>query len=546
MLTSPHNFVDDSVLGWLPTDAIVRPWSDAELAEMLHDLRSPVTVVANGEIAGLSTGVPAGSSGDGAAPVVAWASPCRMERLGDPSWIRDYGTRYAYYGGSMANGISSVAMVEALGRAGMLGFFGAAGLGPAEVEAALDELARLPEGTPFGCNLIHSPSETALEAAVADLYIRRGVRYVEASAYLRLTLPIVRYRVVGIQEGADGTITVPNRVIAKVSRVEIASKFLAPPPEDMLRALVTAGDLTEDQAALAARIPVAQDLTAEADSGGHTDRRPAIALLPTMMALRDRFQEQYGYAAPLRVGLGGGISTPASAAAAFAMGAAYIVTGSVNQACVESGSSDVVRRMLAEAGQADIAMAPAADMFEMGVDVQVLKRGTMFSMRAAKLYQLYQQYPSVDAIPAEERARLEKQIFQTSTEEFWAGTKAFWMNRDPSQVERAEKEPRHKMALLFRAYLGQASRWANQGVPERKMDYQVWCGAAMGAFNEWVRGTCLDAPGNRHAAAVGLNILYGAAVLHRANQLRTQGVNLPPAATRIVPRSLEEFEEYPR
>ena len=66
------------------------------------------------------------------------------------------------------------------------------------------------------------------------------------------------------------------------------------------------------------------------------------------------------------------------------MGAAFVVTGSVNQACIESGSSDIVRKMLAEASQADVTMAPAADMFEMGVKVQVLKRGTMFAMRGAE------------------------------------------------------------------------------------------------------------------------------------------------------------------
>ncbi len=81
------------------------------------------------------------------------------------------------------------------------------------------------------------------------------------------------------------------------------------------------------------------------------------------------------------------------------MGAAYVVTGSVNQACVESGTSDAVRKMLAEAGQADVTMAPAADMFEMGVKVQVLKRGTMFAMRAAKLYELYRAYPSLGSDP---------------------------------------------------------------------------------------------------------------------------------------------------
>jgi trans-AT polyketide synthase, acyltransferase and oxidoreductase domains len=60
----------------------------------------------------------------------------------------------------------------------------------------------------------------------------------------------------------------------------------------------------------------------------------------------------------LRLGLGGGIATPASAAAAFAMGADYLVTGTVNQACVESGTCDTVRQMLAETRQADITMAP--------------------------------------------------------------------------------------------------------------------------------------------------------------------------------------------
>src|SRR5213075_3467264 len=100
-------------------------------------------------------------------------------------------------------------------------------------------------------------------------------------------------------------------------------------------------------------------------------------------------------------GAAGGIGTPAAAAAAFAMGAAYVVTGSINQACTESGSSDVVRKMLAAAEQADVAMAPAADMFEMGVKVQVLKRGTMFGVRSAKLYEAYHGHASLEAIPAE-------------------------------------------------------------------------------------------------------------------------------------------------
>ena len=428
-----------------------------------------------------------------------------------------------------------------MSRAGLLGFFGAAGLSPQTVESAIDRLTRSLPDSAYGFNLIHSPNEPLLEAAVADLYVRRSIKLVEASAYLGLTLPLVRYRVHGIHRDAAGQIVTPNRIIAKVSRVEVASKFFAPPPAEMLRDLVAAGDLTAQQAELAGKVPVAQDVTAEADSAGHTDNRPAITLLPTLLALRDRYQKQYDYSHPLRVGAAGGISTPASAAAAFTMGAVYIVTGSVNQACVESGSSDLVRQMLAEAEQADTIMAPAADMFEMGVKVQVLKRGTMFAMRAAKLFELYRACDSLEKISAADRAMLEKTVFRTTFDEIWSQTRTFFQERDPGQIRRAEKDAKHKMALLFRWYLGLSSHWANAGEPSRKIDYQVWCGPAMGAFNEWVKGSFLERPENRRVVTVALNILYGAAVLLRAASLRFQGVQLPVGFPRVAPRRLEEF-----
>jgi PfaD family protein len=372
--------------------------------------------------------------------------------------------------------------------------------------------------------------------------LKHRLRLVEASAYLDLTPHIVRYRLTDIHRDEAGRIATPNRVVAKVSRVEVASKFFAPAPERFVRDLVAHGHLTNEQAELAKQVPVAQDVTVEADSGGHTDNRPAITLLPTILALRDRLQEQHEYAAPLRVGLGGGIATPASAAAAFAMGAAYVLTGSVNQACVESGSSDIVRQMLAEAGQADVAMAPAADMFEMGVKVQVLKRGTMFPMRAAKLYELYRAYPSLDAIPIAERSQLEKSVFRLSFDEVWVQTREFFLRRDPQQVPKAEADPKHKMALVFRWYLGQSSRWANAGVADRKLDYQVWCGPSMGAFNEWARGSYLEQANNRTVVAVALNLIYGAALTLRRTQLRSQGVRLDDLFPH-GPLSGEELEQ---
>jgi PfaD family protein len=477
-------------------------------------------------------------------PFSGVVAPCLPQQLGDPGFCCDYGIRYPLVGGSMAKGISSVELVVALAKAGMLGFFGAAGLPLEQVEAAIDRLRGELGATPFGVNLIHSPSEPDLEDALVDLFLRREVRLVEASAFLDLTLPLVRYRTHGIRRDADGRVVTPNRVVAKVSREEVAAKFFAPPPQRLLDKLVASAQLSADQAQLAAEIPLACDLTVEADSGGHTDNRPALVLFPTIQALRQACQQQYDYAEPPRIGLGGGIATPAAALAAFALGAAYLVTGTVNQACVESGSCDAVRQMLAETRQADVTMAPSGDMFEMGVKVQVIKRGTMFSMRAAKLYELYRSSDSIEALPAAERQKLEQTVFRKKLDQVWAETRDYFAQRDPRQVERAERDPKFKLALVFRWYLGQSPVWANQGVADRKLDYQVWCGPAMGAFNEWVRGTFLERTENRRVADVARNILYGAAVLARAAQFRQQGGRLDDEVALSAPAEDEQLKEF--
>lgn len=511
--------------GWLGDGAT--PVSNiGAIRDALADLNRTVVLVQGETGPALVDGGRISFAGEPGHPVLAILPPAPASSLGDRSFCTDHGLRFAYVTGAMANGIASAEIVEAIARAGMLAFFGAAGLSLERIETAIIRLKGSLADRTFGINLIHSPSEQAHESATVDLLLKHNIRLVEASAFLDLTAHVVRYRVSGIHRDAAGQIVTPNRIVAKVSRVEVASKFFAPPPERFLRELVAQGHLTTAQVELATQLPMAQDVTVEADSGGHTDNRPAITLLPTILALRDRLQEQHRYASPLRVGLGGGIATPSSAAAAFAMGAAYVLTGSVNQACVESGSSDTVRQMLAEAGQADVAMAPAADMFEMGVKVQVLKRGTMFPMRAAKLYELYRTYPSLEAIPAAERVQLEKTVFRLPFDEVWAQTREFFVRRDPVQVPKAEADPKHKMALVFRWYLGQSSRWANAGVADRKLDYQVWCGPSMGAFNEWARGSYLENARNRTVVAVALNLLYGAAISLRQTQLRSQGVKL--------------------
>ena len=383
------------------------------------------------------------TSGDSASassthPVSAFAPALGTQSLGDSDFCRVHGVKYAYYAGAMANGISSEELVIALGQAGILCSFGAAGLIPSRVEQAIKRIqAALPNG-PYAFNLIHSPSEPALERGSVELFLKHKVRTVEASAFLGLTPQIVHYRAAGLSRDAQGEIQIGNKVIAKVSRTEVASKFMQPAPVKMLQALVEEGRITAEQMELAQLVPMADDITAEADSGGHTDNRPLVTLLPTILALKEQIQAQYQFKTPLRVGCGGGVGTPDAALATFNMGAAYIVTGSINQACVEAGASEHTRKLLSTTEMADVTMAPAADMFEMGVKLQVVKRGTLFPMRANKLYEIYTRYDSIEAIPVEERHKLEKQVFRSTLDDIWAGTVAHFNERDPKQIERAE------------------------------------------------------------------------------------------------------------
>ncbi|MEA5594308.1 PfaD family polyunsaturated fatty acid/polyketide biosynthesis protein [Rivularia sp. UHCC 0363] len=461
--------------------------------------------------------------------------PLTLQQLGDRNFLEFHNVKYAYTAGAMAGGIASEEFVIACGKAGILSSFGSGGLSRERIEAAIKTIQQaLPQG-PYAFNLLHSPSEPAMERGAVDLYLQYQVKTVEASAFLDITPNIVYYRAAGLSLNSNNQIEINNKVIAKVSRREVASKFLAPAPLKMLQELVKQGLITELQATLAQKVPIADDITVEADSGGHTDNRPLVCLLPSILELRDEIQQQYGYINPVRIGVAGGIATPQSALAAFMMGAAYIVTGSINQSCVEAGTCEHTKKLLAQAEMADVIMAPAADMFEMGVKLQVLKRGTLFGMRAQLLSDIYQRYESIEDIPVAEREKLEKQIFRQSLDAIWASTQTYLAQRNPQKLERAVKNAKFKMALIFRWYLGLSSRWSNSGEQGRETDYQIWCGPAMGAFNNWVKNTHLAQPENRHVVDIADRILTGAAYLYRLQNLKMQGLELPARLSQYHP-----------
>jgi trans-AT polyketide synthase/acyltransferase/oxidoreductase domain-containing protein len=450
------------------------------------------------------------------------------ESLGSAEFREAHQVRYAYVSGAMYKGIASVELVARMGLAGMMGYFGTGGLSLERIEEALLRIKeRLNRGQSFGmnllCNLIHPEAEDA----IVDMYLRHGVRRVEAAAYTQITPSLVRYRMHGIETDPQGRPVVHNHVMAKVSRPEVALQFLQAPSQKLLQRLVDARRMTSEQAALASRTPMADDVCVEADSGGHTDNGVSSCLMPAMLRLRDDTRVSGGYDRPIRVGAAGGIGTPHAVAAAFTLGADFVLTGSVNQCTVEAGTSDLAKDLLAAINVQDTAMAPAGDMFEIGAKVQVLSKGVFFPARANKLYDLYRQYESIEQIDEATRTQLEKRYFKRSLGEIYQETKDYYLRVAPEQIERAEKNPKFKMALIFRWYFVHSNRLAQKGIADGKVDFQIHCGPALGAFNQWVKGTPLEDWRNRHADEIGERLMREAAVLLERRFREFRGITKP-------------------
>lgn len=438
----------------------------------------------------------------------------RAESLGSAAFREAYNTRYAYVAGAMYKGIASQELVIAMGQSGLIGYLGTGGMGLDRVEAAILAIqSALSDGESYGMNLLADLDRPELEAATVDLFLRHGVRYVEAAAYMQMTPSLVRYRLSGVTRADDGGIHARNRVLAKVSRPEVAEAFMRPAPRAMVAALRESGHLTAEEAELGARIPVSEDICVEADSGGHTDQGVAYVLMPAMLRLRDRIMAEAGYAESIRVGAAGGIGSPEAGAAAFMLGADFIVTGSINQCTVEAGTSDAVKDLLQTVAVQDTAYAPAGDMFELGSKVQVLKKGLFFPARANKLYELYQRHNSLDEIDEKTRKQIQERYFKRSFNEVWSETSAFYARKAPDRLAAAEADPRKKMALIFRWYFIHTTRLALQGSSEQKVDYQVHCGPALGAFNQWVHGSHMEDWRNRHVADIGERLMRATAEL---------------------------------
>lgn len=431
------------------------------------------------------------------------------ETLGSALFRKRFAVKYAYVAGAMYRGIAAPKLVVRMGKAGLLGFFGTGGLSFAEIERGIQYIqGELRNGEAYGLNLLANYAYPEFERQTVELYLRHNVRLIEAAAFMQITPALVLFRLKGLKRGKDGQVEGSHRILAKISRPEVAEAFMSPAPEHIVQQLLKEGQIAVEQAELAKRVPVSEDICVEADSGGHTDGGIPTVLFPAMLQLKRKIEQKFGYAEPICMGLAGGIGTPEAAAAAFMMGADFILTGSINQCTVDAGTSDDVKTLLQEINVQDTEYAPAGDMFETGAQVQVLKKGVFFPTRANKLFSLYTHYGSLDEIPEKTRKQLQTTYFKKTFEEIWQDTLQYLDAQGlRHEIVKAEANPKHKMSLVFRWYFGHTTRLALAGKPEERVNYQVHTGPALGAFNQWVKGTPLESWSNRHADEIGKKLL---------------------------------------
>jgi trans-AT polyketide synthase/acyltransferase/oxidoreductase domain-containing protein len=447
-------------------------------------------------------------------PATEKFSSITAEFLGSQEFKKEYHLKYAYVTGAMVKGIASKELVVKMGKAGLMGFFGTGGLKLPKIEEAIQFIQKeLKEGQAYGMNFLHNPGEQQVEEDTVDLFLKQDVKHIEAAAFMQITPALVRYRLKGLRREASGQIVIAHKIMAKISIPEIAQVFLSPAPERVVKKLLEANKISGQEADLSKEIPMADDLCVEADSGGHTDMGIMAVLLPTIIRQRDELMDKHQYAKTVRVGAAGGIGTPEAAATAFILGADFILTGSINQCTVEAGTSDAVKDILQQLNVQDTDYAPAGDMFELGAKVQVVRKGVFFPARANKLYDLYRHYNSLDDIDDKTQKQIQDKYFHRRFEDVYAETKAYYSQAMPEEIEKAERNPKHKMSLIFKWYFVHTMRLAMRGSGEQKVDYQIHSGPAMGAFNQWVKGSALENWHNRHVDEIAEKLMQGTAEL---------------------------------
>jgi trans-AT polyketide synthase/acyltransferase/oxidoreductase domain-containing protein len=113
------------------------------------------------------------------------------------------------------------------------------------------------------------------------------------------------------------------------------------------------------------------------------------------------------------------------------------------------------------------------------------------------------------------RARLEKTCFGAELDSVWEQLQAQRLPPPAAELQRAERDPRQRMRLVFRWYLRQGVHRAREGREQDRLNYRVFGEPAVGALNQALAGSSLADWRSRTAPALADHLMGSAAQLLR-------------------------------
>ncbi|WP_234889845.1 beta-ketoacyl synthase N-terminal-like domain-containing protein [Agrobacterium vitis] len=137
-----------------------------------------------------------------------------------------------------------------------------------------------------------------------------------------------------------------------------------------------------------------------------------------------------------------------------------------------------------------------------GMRARMLKRGVFFPARASRLLGLWRDYEAMQDVPPATRQSVEKTILHKTFDEAVQHSKT-----RPGQTAIASLSPKAQMAAVFSDYISESFFLAQRAQPDRVVDYAIYTGSALGAFNQTVQGTPLEHWSARHVDRVMKHLL---------------------------------------
>lgn len=439
--------------------------------------------------------------------------------LGSDEFKQDYGLQYAYAVGPMESGITTKEMVERCAKAGLLGIYASNNLSYQRIEEDVNNLTQQLGSVPFGVALSPDYIDLKREEKIVSILCRYDIKMVQASYYINVSKQLVKYKAKGLTLVDQEKVNSGHKIMAKLSRSEVVEEFLKPASDSIIEELLQEGEITNEQAQLLKKVPIADSICVESNSAGRTDSASALATFPVIARMVEQTSNQYHYDKKVRVGCSGSIGSPEAIVALFALGADFVMTGSVNQCTVESGTSEFVKRILQQMDIQDTEYIPSGDNFDYNAKMQVAKRGVLFPVRANKLNEIYKLYGSIAAIDSDVKKKIEEHYFEHSMEEVFEMIRP---SLNQTQLNRLERTPKYKMALIFQWYYKKGLEDAIRGKEDNAVNLLIYSSVAMGAFNAYVKNTELEKWENRHVDEIGVKLMRDAEVLFKDKTLNQQ------------------------